>query len=149
MYFVHRGCLVSCDIVDPEQTTHWLFRLSSTAWESKTHTRTHTERNSRSHSEPRNSSRIRIAAAALLFTPILKSSVGPSSLPLVPFSFLYLLIPLFHMSSGPLALAVTEITFSQTTASDPPPPPPPPILHTPPQNLKKTLLSTTMAPINL
>lgn len=24
------------------------------------------------------------------------------------------------MSSGPLALAVTEITFSQTTASDPP-----------------------------
>lgn len=123
MYFVHRGCLVSCDIVDPEQTTHWLFRLSSTAWESKTHTRTHTERNSRSHSEPRNSSRIRIAAAALLFTPILKSSVGPSSLPLVPFSFLYLLIPLFHMSSGPLALAVTEITFSQTTASDPPPPP--------------------------
>lgn len=101
MYFVHQGCLVSCDIVDPEQTTHWLFRLSSTAWESKTHARTHTERNSRSHSEPRNSSRIRIAAAALLFTPILKSSVGPSSLPLVPFSFLYLLIPLFHMFWSP------------------------------------------------
>lgn len=52
------------------------------------------------------------------------------------------------MSSGPLALAVTEITFSQTTASDPPPPSSP-ILHTPPQNLKQNLLSTTMAPINL
>lgn len=148
MYFVHQGCLVSCDNVDPEQTTHWLFRLSSTAWESKTHTSTHTERNSRSHSEPRNSSRIRIAAAALLFTPILKSSVGPSSLPLVPFSFLYLLIPLcftwvlvpWHWLS-PKLLSPRPLPLT--------PPPSSPILHTPPQNLKQNLLSTTMAPINL
>lgn len=137
MYFVHQGCLVSCDIVDPEQTTHWLFRLSSTAWESKTHT----ERNSRSHSEPRNSSRIRIAAAALLFTPILKSSVGPSSLPLVPFSFLYLLIPLFTwvlvpwhwlslklLSPGPLPLTPPTL-LSNPSYSSPKPQTKPPVHH--------------------
>lgn len=69
------------------QTRKGLYRLIVHMVTTHTHTHTFrgTQKYSRSHREPRNSSRTMIAAAALLFTPILKSSfacAGASLLPL-------------------------------------------------------------------
>lgn len=82
---------------------------------------------SQSHTEPRNSSRTKIAAAAFLFTPILKPSLGRGGLLDQSASDPFLLCRLslnsseLHMSACfLLALAVPTITLCQTPASDPP-----------------------------